>query len=256
MNKFLAILWSALLIYSAYSLTDYYISSINSQKSYEEIKTNFNAYEELKQNLNMINTNFDDGNLVDEPEEKVITERFKTLIADVNNEDIIGWIKISDTAIDYPVVKTDNNDFYLKNDVYKQPDKAGAIFMDFRNSGDFDDFNTIIYGHNMKNGSMFKSLLKYKDEDFFDTHPTIEYSTLYEDTQWEVFSAYVTSTDFYYIETDFPSEEDYQSFLDSIVEKSLYAPDFEVSATDTILTLSTCAYDFNDARFVVHARKK
>lgn len=176
------------------------------------------------------------------------------------NKDIIGWINISNTKIDYPVVQTENNDYYLDNNVLGERSSEGAIFMDFRNSiGDsLDDYssNTIIYGHNMKNGTMFKDLIKFKDQEFFIGNNVIILDTIYEETEWEIFSVYVTDTDFYYIQTDFENSEEFAGFLAIIKGKSLYKNDVQVNSNDKILTLSTCSYEFNDARFVVHAKKR
>ncbi|MCD8501929.1 MAG: class B sortase, partial [Bacillaceae bacterium] len=98
--------------------------------------------------------------------------------------------------------------------------------------------------------------LNYKDENFFSDFPMIEYETLYETFQWEIFSVYVTTTDFYYLETEFPSEEDFLFFLMSITERSLFQRDgVLITTNDEVLTLSTCDYDNTDGRFVVHARK-
>ncbi|OIJ19058.1 SrtB family sortase [Anaerobacillus alkalidiazotrophicus] len=186
--------------------------------------------------------------------EKVITEKFQFLLDEVN-QDIVGWITIPGTVIDYPVVKGEDNDFYLDRNVNKRKARAGSIFMDFRNSRVNDDIHTILYGHNMKDGSMFKELINFKDEYFFNKFRVIEYHNLYEQTEWEIFSVYVTNTDFYYIETDFSTNSDYQLFLDSIVKRSLFETDIEVMVGDQIMTLSTCDYDFEDARLVVHAKK-
>ncbi|NTW71548.1 MAG: class B sortase [Eubacteriaceae bacterium] len=171
------------------------------------------------------------------------------------NGDTAGWIKIDDTMIDYPVVRTIENEYYLAHDFYKNESKAGTIFMDYRNLGDGIDRNVILYGHNMKDGSMFKDLMKYKDRSFFDSHRFIQFDTLLEETKWEIFSVYVTGTDFYYIDTDFSTDEEYQVFLDTLQKKSLFPTDVRLTAADQILTLSTCSYEFDNARFVVQARK-
>lgn len=171
------------------------------------------------------------------------------------NRDLVGWITIAGTKLDYPVVKAENNDFYLEHNFEKQPSDHGAIFMDFRNKEDLQAKNNIIYGHNMKDGSMFQGLMNYKDEKFLKEHPIIEFDTLEEPVKWQIFSVYVTDTKFNYIRTDFNDDADYADFLKQMKEHSMYDTGVSVSKDDTILTLSTCSYEFNDARFAVQAKR-
>ena len=126
--------------------------------------------------------------------------------------------------------------------------------MDYRNKRDGSDKNIIIYGHHMKDGSMFKTLMNYKEEGFYGQHPFIEYDSIKESTKWEIFSMYITDTKFDYIRTDFDSDEEYESFLKEIQSRSLYDTGVQVRKEDKILTLSTCTYEFDDARFTVHAK--
>ena len=175
--------------------------------------------------------------------------------AAAKNEDIVGWIRVPGTPIDYPVAQGEDNTFYLTHGSDKKKLKAGTIFLDYRCDGLALRRNNILYGHHMKDGSMFAALLEYKDPDFFEENRIIEYSTTKELTKWEVFSAYVTNPSFYYIRTDFASDEVYESFLRQIQGKSLHKTDVELTGSDDILTLSTCDYDFDDARFVVQAKR-
>lgn len=128
--------------------------------------------------------------------------------------------------------------------------------MDYRNDVKSQNRNTILYGHRMKDGSMFGSLKKMLDEEFFMSHRKLYYDTLFEGYDLEVFSVYTTTTDFYYIETDFSSDTEYTSFLEKIQEKSLYKTDTKLTASDQIVTLSTCDYalDPEAGRLVVHAK--
>ena len=128
--------------------------------------------------------------------------------------------------------------------------------MDYRNDITSSNLNTVIYGHRMKDGSMFQQLTKFLDQDFFDTHRTFEYDTLYESYEAEIFAVYNTLTEFDYIQTDFASDEAYEQLLSRIKEKSMFQTDIEVSASDQIITLSTCDYqlDPDDGRLVVHAK--
>ena len=182
-----------------------------------------------------------------------INKKFIELLK--TNKEIVGWINVPNTKVDYPIVKTSNNNFYLNHNILKKEDSSGAIFMDFRNDIEIMDKNTILYGHNMKNGTMFKGLMKYKDEDFLKENKIISFSTLYEDIKWEIFSAYVTDTNFYYIQVNFKNSYEYESFLNNIKGKSMFDTSIDLNSSDNILTLSTCSYEFDDARFVIHAKR-
>lgn len=172
------------------------------------------------------------------------------------NQDIIGWIEIEGTAINYPILQTADNDFYLNQNYLKEEARAGSIFLDYRNSIESFGKNTIIYGHRMKDGSMFAGLKKYLDRDFAREHSIILLDTLYESIELEVFAAYRTTTDFYYIDTDFSDDEEYSDFIDAIQEKNSIQTDVVINSDDSIVTLSTCDYglDSEDGRLVVHAK--
>ena len=170
------------------------------------------------------------------------------------NPDTIGWLKIGDTRIDYPVVKGVDNEFYLDHGFDKAPNVAGAVFMDTRNIGDGTDRHTLIYGHRMKDGSMFRDLEKYQDEAFYSAHREFELQTLHGIRRYRVFSTYVTDTDFLFIKTRF-EDNTFSTFLKEIQDKSLF-PSEQTDLPDEnskILTLATCSRAFADARFVVHA---
>ncbi len=183
----------------------------------------------------------------------IVLEKFKSLLE--QNKDVVGWINLPNTKIDYPVAQSNDNDYYLHRNLDKKKYEPGTIFMDFRNDTFFEDRHSILYGHNMKNGSMFATLKLYKKEDFYNANRIFTYTTLYDETQWEVFAAYVSPPTLDLITTDF---KDDQAFLDYIAirqKQSKYAADIKILPTDKILTLITCSYEFNDARFVIHARK-
>ncbi|BBI31687.1 SrtB family sortase [Cohnella abietis] len=186
------------------------------------------------------------------PLEKKFNVRFTDLVK--RNEDIVGWITIEGTRIDYPVTQGEDNEFYLEHDVNKEENVAGSIFMDYRNNVGGFNRNFIIYGHDMKNKTMFADLVGYESRWNFENKATIEFDTIYGTGKWIIFSAYTTDSSFDYIKTDFASDEEYGAFLNEVKEKSLHHSDVEVSSKDTILTLSTCSSAFENARFVVHAK--
>lgn len=172
------------------------------------------------------------------------------------NSDIVGWIEIEGTNINYPILQAEDNDYYLKRNYLKEEARAGSIYLDYRNDSKEFSRNNIIYGHRMKDGSMFGQLKKFLDEDFFENHSKILYDTLYDSYELEVFAVYKTTTDFYYIQTDFLGDEEYGEFLNSLKDKSVYKSTSSVGVEDTIITLSTCDYgvDRDEGRLVVHAK--
>ena len=170
------------------------------------------------------------------------------------NPDITGWIKIPNTLIDYPVLQGKDNEYYLTHSVNREVIKNASLFMDCRNHAEKLDFNTIIYGHNMHDSTMFGYLPEYKHEEFMNKHPYIYFDTAYAAGIWEIFSVYVTDTGFDYRKTEFKKREDCQAFIDNIKSKSMYKKEMEVTPDSRILTLSTCTYEFKDARLVVHAK--
>ncbi|WP_164219970.1 class B sortase [Virgibacillus sp. YIM 98842] len=185
---------------------------------------------------------------------QIIRPGFDTLLKE--NEDLVGWITMEGTQIDYPILQAEDNIEYLTRNFYKDENRAGSIFMDYRNDIESTGQNTILYGHRMKDGSMFEQLSKYQDEDFFKNHQTFQFDTLYESYEAEIFAVYATTTDFNYIQTDFANDGEYEQLLARIKEESMYDTDVEVKASDQIITLSTCDYvlDENEGRLVVQAK--
>lgn len=181
-----------------------------------------------------------------------VQEKFLELLK--VNKDVVGWIKVPDTVIDYPVMQSTDNKYYLEHDINGKKLKSGSIFMDYRNTPAGENWNTILYGHHMKNGTMFKDLMKYKKKDFFKKNRVISFDTLYGNSRWEIFSVYITDIYFDYIQTRFETTEEYLGFLNRITNKSLYKSDVKLGENDKILTLSTCTYEFDNARLAIHAR--
>lgn len=166
------------------------------------------------------------------------------------NPEVVGWIYIPGTVVDYPVVQADNNSKYLNRTFYGKRNKAGAIFVDSRNKPDFTDDNTILYGHNMNNKSMFHMLLKYAKQDFYDNHKIIYYYT--EDGVFEmrVFTAFTTKPVDSFTNINFSAKEDN---LKTLAKRAVIQSDEHIDGDENIISLSTCAYGFKDARFVVQA---
>ena len=169
-------------------------------------------------------------------------------------EDYRGWIKVDNTNIDYPIVQGKDNSFYLDKDINKNYVSSGSIFMNYLNNG-FNDENTVLFGHHMRNKTMFAQLKKYKEKEFFYGNNNIEIEIKDGKTlKYKVFSVYVTDAKYNYIRTNFDDKTKYKEFLERIKNKSIYKSNTDVNENDKIITLSTCSYEFNDARMVVHGK--
>lgn len=165
------------------------------------------------------------------------------------NHDYKFWITLEETAIDYPVVQGEDNDFYLSNDFYKENSISGTIFLDYKNN--LEDKNLILYGHNMRDGSMFAAINKFKEKEFFDSEK-IKIVTENEETIYEVFSVFVEDANNINLQSKFNSEEDYIRYINELKKKSYYKKDID-SDFSNIITLYTCSYEFENARTIVCA---
>jgi sortase B len=258
----LLIVSAIVFLFSSYKVGAYVLDSYENKKTYSNIKDLYYAEPEKEATGEPISPPAGDHS--SEPDstqavESIEVEAFPEIQAKFTelqkqNEDIAGWLKIDKTKIDYPVVQAADNDYYLDKDVNKQKNAAGSIFMDYRNKLGGDNRNIILYGHNMKDGSMFADILHYESKWNFDNKSIIQFDSIYADAKWQIFSVYTSDVNFDYIKTDFQSDEEFKAFLDEIKAKSLHPSDIEVTENDRILTLSTCSYAYNDARFVVHAK--
>ena len=169
------------------------------------------------------------------------------------NKDFRFWIMVDGTNIDYPVVQSKDNYFYLYKDFYGNKLGSGTIFMDYRNDYK-NDKNTILYGHNMQNNTMFSQLESFKDPEFWNKNNKIRIMDKDKEYVYEVFSAYVIDPGYDYLTTDFNSDEEFMKYLDDVKAKSLNKSDVVLSPDDKVITLSTCSYEFKNARTVVHGR--
>lgn len=170
------------------------------------------------------------------------------------NNDIVAWISVDHTNINYPVTQSGDNEFYLNHGIDKSSSTNGWPFMDYRNSKILSDSNTIFYGHNLKNGHNFSSITNmFSDEWFYNSNHNI--IVLFENKKYkyQIFSQYISEADDYYLQNNFDSSDDFSRFLNNIKDKSIYNFNVEVSAFDKIITLSTCTSD-NVKRQVIHAK--
>ena len=170
------------------------------------------------------------------------------------NSDYKMWIQIENTNINYPVVQGSDNDYYLKHNFRKESNISGTVFVESANDID-NDKNIILYGHNMRNGTMFNNITNYKEESFFNEDNKINIimnNTLYE---YEVFSVYVKNVSEVNLAIGFASEDEFINYAYNEADESLYKKDVDFSAEDNLITLVTCSYEFTDARTIVVARR-
>lgn len=188
------------------------------------------------------------------------------------NSDTIGWIKIGETGIDYPVFKSYDNYFYLSHNSMKEYSRFGSVFADWRTRIEKDDSSdvTILYAHNMEStGEYFEKLTNYSPWetglDYYKQTPVVDYDTLFEQSKWKIFGAVYCSIDSYYGETfnyldkiDFSDESDFYQYISEVMDRSLFYTDVDVRYDDKFLVLSTCYFPIDrrvNGRFLVYARK-
>ena len=230
---FIQIVLIAVIIFSGIKIIEW----IKSNKKNKDIMS------EIKENV-VINNEMDSNN----EEYKIDFAKLKQ-----KNSDAIAWIKVNGTDIDFPVVKGTDNSYYLTHNFDKEKNKAGWIFADYRNKFDGTDKNIIIYGHNMKNGSMFASLKDVIKEEWYnnENNKYIALITENENCKYQVFSVYQTETEEYYLQTNISN---FKEFVEKIKGRSKKNFNVDIKETGSILTLSTCA-DNTKYRVVLHAVK-
>lgn len=170
------------------------------------------------------------------------------------NKDTIGWIKVNNTNIDYPLVQSKDNNYYLTHNYNKKKTSAGWIFLDKRNNKDLSNKNNIIYGHSRKDKSMFGTLKYTLNKNWYKNKDNliIKITTETKKYNYEVFSIYTIEKENYYLQTDFTTKKEYKTFLNILRERSIYDFKTDIENTTSILTLSTCYKD--NQRVVVHAK--
>ena len=179
------------------------------------------------------------------------------------NEEIIGWLEIEGTNINYPVLQTSDNDYYLTHNYKKEKASTGSIFLD----KDFDlingSSNDLIYGHRNKSGLMFEDLIKYAEEDFYKEHTKIKFTTNKDDSIYEILSVFYSRVYYkseqnvfrYYYFVNAENEQEYNDFVKNAKKASIYDTGVTAKYGDQLLTLSTCEYSQEDGRFAVVCKK-
>lgn len=220
-----------------------------------EYKANEKAYEDLSQIAVMTKPSIppmldlDEEKEPEKPKEYApITVDFETLREE--GPDIIGWLYLPDSIINYPVVQSADNNYYLYKLPNGKPNSGGSIFMDYSDEPTMTEYNTVFYGHNMKNGSMFAEMHKYREQEYYDQHKVIYYLTDEQDYAIDLIGAYVTpSTSECYGEPD--TVEDRIRMAQTAIDNSFFDAGIEVQEDRKLVTFSTCTHEFEKARFVV-----
>ena len=225
-----------ILIYSGIKIYNWYKENQNSKKITDQISETITIQQ-------------------DENEEQ------KQYIVDFNslkeqNDETVAWIKVNNTNIEYPIVKTSNNSYYLTHSFDKSYNLAGWPFADYKNKFDGTDKNIVMYGHNRTDGSMFATLKGILSPEWYNNEENrnIIFNTENENGIYEVFSVYQIENEEYYIQTEFKTEDKFEKFIETIKKRSVKDFGVEVTSKDSILTLSTCANN-NKYRVVLHAKK-
>ena len=172
------------------------------------------------------------------------------------NSDVEGWISVPNTVIEYPILRAEDNKYYLHHNAKKEQSKSGAIFFDRRNTDPANDRHLIVYGHNMRNGTMFHELNSFKLKEFFEANPTFTIWIGEEKREFEIFAAYIVTADINFIRTSFKSDEEFVDYMGELKSLSKFTTDVTVGPNDQVATLCTCTYEYDDSRYVVQGRWK
>ena len=249
------------LILIAVGSIGYYIKYYSDARKVQEQSDEFSElidpkYAEVLQNVTpVVRKKYEENVVIPD-----ILDEYKALYN--KNKSLIGWIEIADTIIDYPVMQTLDNEYYLKHDFNQKKDDNGCIFLDCNCDVILGNDNFILYGHHMKNGKMFSSLIKYADKDYYEKHKYIRFDTIYEKGTYEVMYAFRSRiynsdeiTFKYYQFIDANSSEEFDSYMEEMDKISLIDTGVYATYGDRLLTLSTCDYQEENGRFVVVAKR-
>ena len=247
LRKIFMIIFCILFIISVSYLIKYFYNSNKEQAETEELLNTVKVSSKVVENSKETN-------------EKI--EKVKALKEEY--PDVVAWIEIGGTNINYPVMQTDDNDFYMTHNYKKETSKRGSLFLDKDYDWSIPSSNLLIYGHNnSKDGSMFADLLKYKKKSFYEEHPTIKFTTDTEDAEYDIIAVFLSRVYYkleknvfrYYYFINAENEEEYEDYVLNAKKASLYYTGKTAKYGDQLITLSTCEYSQEDGRLAVVARK-
>lgn len=239
----------------------YYLSHRHKAQQSELLgKLKLSQEGEMSEIQNIVPTATDEYE-AEKTEEPVLLSKYADLYEE--NKDLVGWLSIEGMTINYPVMQCEDDEYYLEHDFYGNESIYGCLYVRERADVNTPGTNFIIYGHNMRDGSMFGDLDLYQDEKFFLEHPLISFDTLYEERVYEVIAVFPSQVYYededvfkYYQFYEADTQEEFDYFYENIKTSSLYDTGIEAEFGDTFLTLSTCAYHVEDGRFVVVAKQR
>lgn len=248
---------------SIFIVTRWYVQTERNKKFTNSLTEQISLITEeeiISNEYNDTNNDFISSNLNQETQNN--TSNYKVTYLNVNlnyyinqNKETVGWIKIDNTKINYPILQHTDNTYYLEHDFYNTKTSIGWIYADYRNDFETFDNNTIIYGHNLVDQYMFGILPTFLEKSWLNKNEQhyIKISTNTTNSIWQIFSVYKIEPTTDYLQTNFYSLETYQSFIDTIVNRSIYDLNVDIDSTDKILTLSTCD-NTGKKRVVIHAK--
>ncbi len=236
---------------SVWKLSGFYLEYKAGQDEYKELLAEM-AVPETEDSDDETSGEEESTDDVGEEAEKV--QRMELSRLKEKNEDTVGWIQIPATQISYPLMQRDDNSYYLNHTFSGKENSSGSIFVEKENSGDFSDMHTIIYGHNMKDGSMFAGLKEYRSPSYLVSHPFIYVELPDGIHMYQIFSVYEAEADSDSYTIGFAPDEQYGEFLKTLKGRSAYDTGVNVTQEDYVISLSTCTRN-GENRYLVHAKK-
>lgn len=219
-------------------------------KGIKDYRDSENAYQNLARNTE---GQTEETIVTDQGERHNFTKANFEALAEIN-PDVVGWLSLEDTVINYPIVQGSDNEYYLHHLFTKEYNNTGCIFMDVDNAKDFSDLNTVLYAHHMRNGSMFAELEGYRDQEYYDTHRELVLQTPSGNYLVEPFAGLLTDGYSDYIQIGFQDSDSFLSYVNQMRSQSTFQSDVTITAEDRILTMSTCRYDVDNGRYAVFAK--
>ena len=267
-NVLIAI-FAIIFLISAFMVGSYFFESTKAQSDYDEITQLMeNGKQQAQSTVPFIPPVQSIPEIPDstDPDMPVETTATPTILPEyaalyLQNDDMVGWIEIEGTKLNYPVVQTpDEKDFYLHRDFNKENSKHGAIYVQENCDVWTPSDNVVIYGHNMKDGSMFATLLKYRKHEYWEEHRYIYFNNLLERHTYEIVAVFKTTATIgkgfdYHLFVEAEDEEEFDAYIDRIKKLSYYDTGVDAEYGDKLITLSTCEYTLTNGRFVVVAKR-
>lgn len=241
------------LVFSAIKLVSMFNEYNNARERYDKLTVDY--VEENESNVSSAVEEYNQNNSSEseesaEPIEKSPIEVDFAAISGIS-DDVEAWLYCPDSVINYPVVHGDNNEKYLYGYINGDYSISGSLFIDFRCADNFNGPLTVIYGHNMKDGSMLASICRFKKQDYYDAHPFMYINTADGNYRVRLFSAFTANADSDIYTFSFQNDDDFTSYLLNVKSKSDFICDSVPDSSDRIVMFSTCTYDYDSARYVL-----